>query len=55
MVFEILEELLTIDFWGMTSARQTVDGKLDLYSEEQRVKRILWKRKQNEREQAQQK
>lgn len=40
-----------IDFWGMASARQTVDGKLDLYSEEQRVKKILWERKQNEREQ----
>ena len=44
-----------IDFWGIASARQTVDGKLDLYSEEQRVKRILWERKQNEREQPQQK
>ena len=44
-----------IDFWGMTSARQTVDGKLDLYSEEQVDKTILWERKQNEREQPQQK
>ena len=44
-----------IDFWGMTSAKQTVDGKLDLYAEEQRVKRILWERKQNEREQSRQK
>ena len=43
------------DFWGMASARQTVDGKLDLYSEEQRIKKILWERKQNEREQSQQK
>ena len=43
------------DFWGMTSARQTVDGKLDLYTEEQRVKKILWERTQNEREQSQQK
>ena len=43
-----------IDFWGMTSAKQTVDGKLDLYAEEQKVKRILWERKQNEREQPQQ-
>jgi len=43
------------DFWGMASARQTIDGKLDLYSEEQKVKRILWERKQNEREQSQQK
>ena len=40
-----------IDFWGMASARSAVDGKLDLYSEEQQVKRILWERKQNEREQ----
>ena len=43
-----------IDFWDMTSARHTVDGKLDLYAEEQKVKRILWERKQNEREQSQQ-
>ena len=43
-----------IDFWDMTSARSTVDGKLDLYAEEQKVKRILWERKQNEREQSQQ-
>ena len=39
-----------IDFWGIASARQTVDGKLDLYSEEQKVKRLLWERKQSERE-----
>lgn len=39
----------------MTSARSTVDGKIDLYSEEQRVKKILWERKQNERKQPQQK
>ena len=44
-----------INFWDMTSARRTVDGKLDLYSEEQKVKRILWERKQNERELPQQK
>ena len=44
-----------IDFWGMASARQTVDGDLDLYAEEQRVNRILWERKQGEREQPQQK
>lgn len=44
-----------INFWDMTSARRTVDGKLDLYSEEQKVKRILWERKQNEREHPQQK
>lgn len=43
------------DFWGVTSAKQTVDGKLDIYSEEQRVKKILWERKQNERDQSQQK
>ena len=43
------------DFWGMASARQTVDGELDLYAEEQRVNRILWERKQGEREQPQQK
>ena len=43
-----------MDFWDMTSARHTVDGKLDLYAEEQKVKRILWERKQNEREQSQQ-
>lgn len=43
------------DFWGMTGAKQTVDGKLDLYSEEQRVKKILWERKQTEREQSQKK
>ena len=42
------------DFWGMASAKQTVDGKLALYSEEQRVKRILWERKQSDREQSQQ-
>ena len=40
-----------IDFWSIASARQTVDRKLDLYSEEQRVKKILWERKQHEREQ----
>ena len=45
----------SVNFWDMTSARHTVDGKLDLYSEEQRVKRILWERKQNEREQSRQK
>lgn len=44
-----------IDFWDITSAKQTIDEKLDFYSEEQRIKRILWKRKQNEREQPQQK
>ena len=44
-----------IDFWDMTNARSTVDGKIDLYSEEQRVKKILWERKQNERKQPQQK
>ena len=43
------------DFWGMASAKQTVNGKLDLYSEEQKVKRILRERKQSEREQPQQK
>ena len=43
------------DFWGMTSAKQTVDGKLALYSEEQQVKKILWERKYSEREQSQQK
>ena len=36
-------------------AEKTVDGKLDFYSEEQQVKKILWERKQNEREQPQQK
>lgn len=45
----------SINFWDMTSARHTVDGKLDLYAEEQKVKRILWERKQNERKQPQQK
>ncbi|MDO4811849.1 MAG: hypothetical protein Q3985_07980 [Eubacteriales bacterium] len=43
------------DFWGVTSAKQTVDGKLDLYSEEQKVKRILWERKQSKQEHPQQK
>ena len=40
----------SVNFWDMTSARHTVDGKLDLYSEEQKVKRILRERKQTERE-----
>ena len=44
-----------IDFWDMTSARSAVDAKLDLYSEEQKVKRILLERKYSKREQAQQK
>lgn len=44
----------SVNFWDMTSARSAVDGKLDLYSEEQKVKRILWERKQSEREQPQQ-
>ena len=44
-----------IDFWDITSAKQTIDEKLDFYSKEQRIKRIQWKRKQNEREQPQQK
>ena len=51
----ILTDSKGIDFWGMASAKQTVDGKLDLYSEEQKVKRILRERKQSEREQPQQK
>ena len=45
----------SVNFWDMASARSTVDGKIDLYSEGQRVKRILRERKQNEREQPQQK
>ena len=45
----------SIDFWGMASAKQTVDGKLDLYSEEQRGKRILAERKYSKREQPRQK
>ena len=45
----------SVNFWDITSARSAVDGKLDLYSEEQKVKRILRERKQNEREQSRQK
>ena len=44
----------SVNFWDMTSARQTVDGKLDFYSEEQNIKWLLWERKQNEREQTRQ-
>ena len=45
----------SVNFWDMTSARSAVDGKVDLYSEEQKVKRILLEKKQNEREQPKQK
>ena len=43
-----------IDFWDMTSAKRIVDEKLDLYSEEQKIERILWERKQNELKQPKQ-
>lgn len=44
-----------VNFWDMTSARSTVDGKIDLYSEEQKVKRILLERKHSKREEQNQK
>ncbi len=45
----------SVNFWDMTSARSTVDGKIDLYSEEQKVKRILLERKHSKREEQNQK
>ena len=49
------EEAKTFTVKYTPEEKQTIDEKLDFYSEEQRIKRILWKRKQNEREQPQQK
>lgn len=44
-----------IGFWDMASAKQSVDGKLDLYGEGQRIKEIEWERDLQQRREQQQK